>query len=113
MTDKCSKYESLFIFKTEEELNEHIKNCPECAEVHKKMKKISDLIQEVKPHYKKQKRLAVKAAACIALFFMLGGTTLGIITANPDISDRIMYGTTLSAEDLGFPVDSYGLISVE
>ena len=113
MTDKCSKYESIFTFRTEEELNEHIKNCPECAEIHEKMQKVSALIQEVKPHYEKRGKFASRVAACIALFLMISGTTIGLIKTNPDISDTLMYGTTLSAEDLGFPVDSYGLISVE
>ena len=27
--------------------------------------------------------------------------------------DTLQYGETLSAEDLGFPVDSYGLIAVD
>ncbi len=44
---------------------------------------------------------------------MISGTTLGLINFNPDISDTLKYGTTLSAEDLGLPVDSYGLIYIE
>ena len=30
-----------------------------------------------------------------------------------DMLDTLRYGDTLSAEDLGFPVDSYGLIAVD
>ena len=43
----------------------------------------------------------------------LSGTVLGVINFNTDISDTIKYGTTLSAQDLGLPVDSYGLLMVE
>ena len=30
-----------------------------------------------------------------------------------DLYDTLKYGDTLSAEDLGFPVDSYGLLMVD
>ena len=30
-----------------------------------------------------------------------------------DFVDTLMYGEALSAEDLGFPVDSYGLLMVD
>lgn len=114
MSEKCSKYESLFMFRTQDELEQHVKTCPECAKIHLKMQKVSDLIQEVKPHYiKKQKFNVMKKAACVLLLLMMSITTLGIISTNTDITDTLMYGTTLSAEDLGLPVDSYGLISVE
>ncbi len=114
MDDKCSKYESLFTFRTEEELSEHIKNCPECAEIDNEMKKVSELIQEVKPYYlKKRKNNRIIKAACVLLLLIMSGTTVSLVSLNPEIADTLMYGTTLSAEDLGFPVDSYGLISVE
>ena len=114
MTDKCSKYESIFTFRSKDELDEHIRTCPECANFHLKMQKISELIQEVKPHYiKKQKFNSAKKAACLILLLMMSVTALGFVTTNTDITDTLMYGTTLSAEDLGLPVDSYGLISVE
>ncbi len=114
MTDKCSKYESLFTFRTEEELEEHVKNCPECAKIDEEMKKVSELISEVKPYYrKKQKNNRVIKAACVILLLMVSGTSVGLISSNHEIADTLMYGTTLSAEDLGLPVDSYGLISVE
>ena len=52
---------------------------------------------------------------CIRDRFMLmvSGTTLGVINFNTDVSDTLKYGTTLSSEDLGLPVDSYGLIYIE
>ena len=30
-----------------------------------------------------------------------------------EFADTLMYGDSLSAEDLGFPVDSYGLLMVD
>lgn len=114
MKDKCTKYEALFTFGSEEDLMKHIEQCPDCALEHEKMQKVSSLIQEVKPHYqKKRKNTQIMKIACTLLFLIVSGTSFTVMSMNPDISDTIKYGTTLSAEDYGFPVDSYGLIAVE
>ena len=114
MDKKCSQYEALFTFRSEEELAEHVQNCPECRAEHERMQKVSELLQEVKPYYaKKRKTFARLKAACALFLIMVCGTTLGIINLNTDISDTLKYGSALSAEDLGLPVDSYGLIYIE
>ena len=114
MKDKCTKYEALFTFRTEEELNEHIQECEDCRLEHEKMQKVSSLLQEVKPYFKeRRKNLAKIKIACALFTLMFSGTTLGVINFNTDVSDTLKYGTTLSSEDLGLPVDSYGLIAVE
>lgn len=114
MKEKCTKYEALFTFRSEEELLEHIKECEDCRLEHEKMKKVSALIQEAKPYFKEKRKNKAKIKAACALFMlMISGTTLGLINFNPDISDTLKYGTTLSSEDLGLPVDSYGLIYIE
>lgn len=114
MDKKCTKYEALFTFRSEEELEEHLQNCPECRAEHEKMQKVSDLLKEVRPYYReKRKNLAKVKVACALFILMVSGTTLGVINLNTDVSDTLKYGTTLSSEDLGLPVDSYGLISVE
>ncbi len=114
MKDKCTKYEALFTFRDEQELNEHIQNCEDCRLEHEKMLRVSELIQEAKPYFKQKRKDFAKVKVACALFMLLiSGTTLGIINFNTDISDTLKYGTTLSAEDLDFPVDSYGLISLE
>ena len=78
------------------------------------MEKISSLISEVKPQLlKKRKTIAKVKIACAVFAMCVSATTLGVINLNTDISDTIKYGTTLSAEDLGLPVDSYGLLMVE
>lgn len=114
MKEKCTKYEALFTFRSEEELNEHLKTCEDCRAEHEKMLRVSELIQEAKPYYREKRRNFAKVKVACALFMlMVSGTTLGVINFNPDISDTLKYGTTLSAEDLGLPVDSYGLIYIE
>lgn len=114
MKDKCTKYEALFTFSDEQTLMEHIKTCPDCKAEHEKMEKVSELIKEVKPYFtKKREDFAKFKIACAVCAMFLSATTLGIINLNTDISDTIKYGSTLTAEDLGFPVDSYGLVMVE
>lgn len=114
MKDKCTKYEALFTFRDEEELNEHIQECEDCRLEHEKMQKVSSLLQEVKPYFKERRKNLTKIKVACALFMlMFSGTTLGVINFNTDVSDTLKYGTTLSSEDLGLPVDSYGLIAVE
>lgn len=114
MKDKCTKYEALFTFADETTFKEHVDNCPDCQKEHQRMLEISELIQEVKPYFEeKRKTIAKFKIACAVCAMLLSGTTLGVINLNTDISDTIRYGTTLSAEDLGLPVDSYGLLMVE
>jgi hypothetical protein len=114
MNEKCTKYEALFTFRSEEELLEHIQTCEDCRAEHEKMLQVSELIQEVKPYFKERRRNFAKLKVACALFMlMFCGTTLGVINLNTNVSDTLKYGTVLSSEDLGLPVDSYGLISLE
>ncbi|MCM1003084.1 MAG: hypothetical protein NC408_01945 [Candidatus Gastranaerophilales bacterium] len=114
MDNKCSKYEGLFVFSDEETLKKHIEECDECKQEHEKMEKVSDLLGEVKFYYKaKQRKLKKLRAVCAALFLVVFSTTFCVTAMDSDLSDILAYGDTLSAEDLGFPVDSYGLIMVD
>lgn len=113
MDNKCSKYEGLFIFSDKETLMKHVEECDECRLEHEKMQKVSDLIGEVKFHYKsKQRNFRKLKAICAALFLVVFSTTFWVTTMDDDLTDMLVYGNTLSAEELGFPVDSYGLIMV-
>lgn len=114
MNKKCTKYEGLFIFADEKTFQKHVNECPDCQAEHEKMQNISKLLQEVKPVYlERRKQTAQLKIACAICAMLLSGTVMGLVNFNTDISDTIKYGTTLSAQDLGLPVDSYGLILVE
>lgn len=114
MKEKCNKYEALFTFADDETLLKHIESCDDCRKEHEKMQKVSNLLKEVKPYYREKRRNIAKVKVACALFAIcLSGVTLGVINLNTDISDTIKYGSVLSAEDLGLPVDSYGFIMVE
>ena len=114
MDKKCSKYEGLFVFSDEKTFNEHLSECEDCQKEHEKMQKVSNLLGEVKFYYKaRSKRIMKLRAVCAAAMIMFFSATFGVVTTDSDLGDALMYGNTLSAEDLGFPVDSYGLIMVD
>ena len=78
------------------------------------MEKVSGLLNEVKFYYRQKSRRIMKIKAACAVFLLVCfSLTCGILTMDTDLSDALMYGDTLSAEDLGFPVDSYGLLTVD
>ena len=112
--DKCSKLEELFVNGSETELMNHIEVCEDCRSEYEKMNKVTSLIQEVKPHYLKKKQLIRKIQKIAAVFiFAVFTATTAAVYMNEDLSDTLMYGDTLTAEDYGFPVDSYGLLMVD
>ena len=114
MDKKCTKYEGLFIFSDEATLNKHLEECEDCRQEHEKMEKVSQLIAETKFYYKsKSNRKRKLKAVCALALFMFFSATFGVINNDGDLIDALMYGDTLTAEDLGFPVDSYGLLMVD
>jgi len=114
MNKKCSKYEGLFVFSDKNSLEKHLKECPDCYAEHEKMQKVSELLKEVKFYYNFQARHRKKLkAVCASALFLFFSTTFGIIQNNTELLDVLLYGESLTAEDLGFPVDSYGLLMVD
>ena len=114
MDEKCSKYEGIFVFSDEETFNRHLSECEDCASEHKKMQRVSELIDEVKfYYYKKNRKIRKIKAVCAVLFLVFFSAFFGVISNDGDLADALMYGDTLSAEELGFPVDSYGLLMVD
>lgn len=112
MTKKCNKFESLFIFSDEKTLMEHIAKCEDCRAEYEQMNKVTALIKEVRPHYKKNRFQAVRAA-CILFAFVIGGVSLHLADMNYGLIDTVRYGNQFTAEELGFQTDDYGLIMVD
>jgi len=116
MNEKCTKFKSLYLFRNENELEEHLKECPDCRAEKERMDRVSELIQEVKPYYANQRkksfaRLQVACILCFGLFTgMLIGyfTQFGYMTANNSAYTE----TTQTTNEYGMPIDSYGLISL-
>lgn len=112
--NNCKKYEGLFTFADEKDFLAHIEECPNCKAEHERMQRVSDLIQEVAPQIKAKRREFAKVKlACTSFGIVFCLLTLGVVNLNPDVHDMIMYGQTMSVEDYGFPVDSYGLLMVD
>ena len=115
MKKKCDKFESLFIFSDEETLRAHVEECEDCKAELETMNKVSELIQEVKPYYlsKRKNRFNAVRIACALFAFVISGVTFHIADMNYGIVDTVRYGTQLTADDLGFQTDDYGLIMVD
>ncbi len=114
MKQKCGKYQALFTFSSDIELEEHIKNCPECKCEQETMDKVSALICEVRPvilKKREQSRTRYKIACCI-LALVIGSSGF-MFTYTGNTPDTLTYGQILSAGDYGFPVDSYGLLMAD
>lgn len=120
MSEKCNKYESLFIFGSEEDFNLHLAECECCRSEHEKMQKISGLVKEVKPFYNKKSlhnRIIIKAAACFMIMmcsFWAYNTynTQMIAELNYESEILIKNGRSMIT-DAGLPTDDYGLIITE
>jgi len=112
MNQKCDKYEALFTFGDDETLLRHVNECSDCMAEHEKMQRVSDLLKEVKPVFKKRKQNMLKAACVVFAVFIFGGISLNEINQTYDVIGHLKYGD-MSIEDYGFPVDSYGLLMVD
>ena len=115
MKDKCTKFEGMFVFSSNEDFKAHLEECEECREKQKELDKISNLIQKARPFYFKEKRKKQThfKIACSLLLFVMAGSVFSVLNYDNALVDTMKYGQTLSAEDFGFPVDSYGLILVD
>lgn len=113
MNKKCLKYEKLFIF-NEEELNNHIQNCEDCKKEQETMDKVSNLIAEVKYYYiRKRKNKYLYKVACVLGLLVVLSLTIGFMYNNENLLEVLQYGDILTAEELGIPVDDYGLVMVD
>ncbi len=117
---KCGRYEELFIKEDETELLEHIKTCSECAAEYENMQKVSSLVKEVSFTFKKdlrKKRAKTKILSIAAVFFTACLAFFTIQFTNPDsyVNSTIAYitGRDFTYEQMGLPVDDYGLIMVD
>lgn len=111
---KCNRYEAMFTFLSEEDFKEHLKVCEDCAKEHARMEKVSALIQEAKPYIKEKKKnfrvLVTAAAFFVAVFATL---SVPLCMVGVDMYDNMVAQNTPSVEELGLPVDEYGLLYIE
>lgn len=113
---KCDKFKEYFTFSTEEKLLEHIENCPDCRAEYEEFQKVSNLVKEVKFAYKEKKKNAILAKVACFSTFVLFSSTLGLFGALYTYSEDQNYTNYLQdsvTEEMGYPIDSYGLIKVD
>jgi len=118
MSEKCNKYESLFVFGTDEQLEEHLKICPECREQHEKMNKTASVVKEVSTYYENYKKpvsyhILLRSAAGLIII------ALTYFMVNYSILENNVNGYNLSNNEsesviaeMGLPTDDYGLLMV-
>lgn len=118
MTEKCTKFKSLYLFRDEAEFEAHLKECPDCRVEKEKMDKVSELLNEVKPYYAQQRKRSFTRlkVACVLFLGLFAGMIIGYFTQLEHLSVSTAYNYSESSTDTtneyGMPIDSYGLISL-
>jgi len=120
MKEICTKYESLFIFGTEQDLQAHIELCPDCRIEHEKMLKVTNLVREVKPLYRKNSfnnKIMLKIAACFIIFtcslWAYNNYTNKVIAELNYESELLLDNGSSMIANQGLPTDKYGLLATE
>jgi len=127
MKEICTKYESLFIFGTEQDLQAHLELCPDCQIEHEKMQKVANLVKEVRPLYRKKtfnNRIKLKVAACFVILTCSFWTYSYYINSNSQYTNKMIAELNYESEllikdghsliaDQGLPTDEYGLLATE
>ena len=112
----CNGYESMFIFLSEEDFKKHLKECESCRLEHEKMNKVSELIQEAKPYLltqqrQQQKKTNILKTACTVFALFIAGSFLPVLM-HSEVGERLAMSSP-SIEEMGLPVDEYGLLMVD
>lgn len=110
----CNGYEAMFTFLNEEDFKAHLEVCEECKKEHERMQKVSALIQEAKPYIKNKHRTA-RILVIAASFFLAVFATLGVplCMVGVDVYDNMVSQNNMDIQDMGLPVDEYGLLYIE
>ena len=119
---KCNRYESLYLFQSEEVLFSHIKDCEECRKEYEEDQKIASLVKEVKPYLNKSKSkkipsVQLQAVASLILiflcFFAFDNFSVNNIAIEHTKSSELSVNDTSVVEAMGLPTDQYGLLEIE
>ena len=114
---KCDKYEALFVFRSDDELKEHIKECPECQKEYETQMKISALVKEVAPVYlnrqdKWKTRVMAKMAACFVMLVGITGIYTGYCMYSEDSFQVNSAEDSFIESNMGLPTDDYGFLEI-
>jgi len=111
---KCDKYEAYFLFRSEDEFDKHLGECEDCRSEHAKMQKVASLVKEVKPVYRKRmnQKFMAKAACISALMMFTFSFAAFNYVYNTSDYKCISCAEDSVIDDLGLPVDQYGLLDI-
>jgi len=121
MRKKCTKYQSLFLFRDSEKFLEHLKHCEDCQKMHEEMEKIEKLVKFSKPSYQRTKKVQQlfqtnKIIVCFVGIFVVC-LLCGNINVIYDIQHRIShpeiaeYTSNSIFNKLNLPTDEFGLLN--
>ena len=109
---KCNGYESMYTFLSEDDFLKHLENCEECKAEHERMQKVSSLIQEAKPYIiEKRNRSKVLKAACAIFIIFFSTLSIPLYTVGTHMYEDVM-ASSMTAEEMGLPVDEYGFLYI-
>ncbi len=120
MSERCKKYESLFVFGTDDELAKHLETCEDCQQENEKMQKVQNLVKEVGSAYKDKKNSKrvlnahlTKIAAGIAILFLTCFSATYLLINENSGKYELSYNEHESiVSEMGLPTDEYGLFMV-
>ena len=111
---KCNGYEAMFTFLNEDDFKKHLHECAECRAEHEKMMRVSALIQEAKPFIKeKRKNSQILKAACAACFVVFACLSVPVYTLGTSVYNNVVASNAMTVEEMGLPVDEYGLLYIK
>jgi hypothetical protein len=120
MKFSCDKYESLFVFGLDGELEEHLKICDDCRIEHEKQQEIKSLINEVAPFIKSKPSKTKKcyySLVRIAATFFIAFLAFSLIKTNFVLQNTHQGNNSGKADSviskMGLPTDDYGLLMVD
>lgn len=120
MSIKCNLYESLYIFRSEEELQEHIDECEICREKHSAFLQVEKLVRTAKPYHARKKALDIKLKqkilASMYVLVIFTSTYSGYAyffdmmnpQSQPEIADLI---DNSFFNRMNLPTDEYGILN--
>lgn len=115
MDEQCNKYEWYFTTQSEEDFQNHLKECPVCRQRHETLMKAGHCVQEVGEAYlkhQKHKQVAMmKKIACVfLLFFSFSGFMGYELYSSYSFQVNSLDSSVIS--DMGLPVDEYGFLNI-
>jgi len=119
MSEYCDKYESLFIFGSEEDLKAHLEECPYCKKEHNEMEKVASLVKEAKPLIKTKRtrtvwtKIAASMIISIFIFYTVSLYSNQLQISNNIDNENISLKENSIIAKMGLPADEYGLLEIE